>query len=187
MQDAIASQSHYHYWGRDLVEKHRMSEQHDERLSLPIEQGVLLWCMRAWVLEMRDPCEAEERINGMLDRFGTPGAAPHLKSFMSALSRNAARMINIQCTCCMRIMEDERAILDVLALAQAVQPFEALLLLRGLVLPEAAHSMLRSAERLGTIFAQAGRFLPAPDAEMRQCAAAAPTGAAARPAGAMLH
>lgn len=161
-----------------------MPEQRDERLSLPIEQGVLLWCVRAWNLEMRRPCGAEQRIGDMLHRFGTPGAAPHLKGFASALRRGAARLINVQCTCCMRIAGDEHAILDVLGLAQAAQPFEALLLLRGLVKPAAAQPVLRRAEKIGAVFAQAGRFLPAQDAEVRHYAAPAD---AAGPGHATLH
>jgi hypothetical protein len=164
-----------------------MSEQHDERLTLPIEEGVLLWCMRAWVLELRRPLGAEQRIDDMLDRFGTPGAAPCFKGFMFALSHGAARLINVRCTGCMRISEDERTLLDALGLAQAMRPFEALLVLHGLARPEDARAMLRSAEGIGTVLAQAGRFLPAPDAGVRHFALATRPIAAAWPANAMVH
>lgn len=165
-----------------------MSDLHDERLALPIEQGVLLWCVRAWVLEMRRPSGgAEERINDLLDRFGTPGAAASVKGFVFALGHAAARTINVQCTCCTRIVEDEHAILDVLGLAQAGQPVEALLVLRGLANAEGARAVLRSAEGIGAAFAQAGRFLPAPDAEVRRYAIASSSTAPGRPAHATLH
>jgi hypothetical protein len=164
-----------------------MAEQHDERLTLPIEEGVLLWCMRAWVLELRRPFGAEQRIDNMLDRFGTLGAAPYLKGFMFALSHSAARSIDVQCTCCMRIGQDERALLDVLGLTQAARSFEALLMLHGLVKPEGARAMLRSAEGVGAAFAQAGRFLPAPDAEVRHYAMTARSITASWPANATVH
>ncbi len=164
-----------------------MSDLHDERLALPIEQGVLLWCVRAWVLEMCNPRGAEERINDLLDRFGTPGAAAYVKDFVFALGHAAARTINVQCTCCTRIVEDEHAILDVLGLAQAGQPLEAWLVLRGLANAEGARAVLRNAEGIGAAFAQAGRFLPTPDAEVRRYAIAGPSSAPARPAHATLH
>lgn len=164
-----------------------MPQPHDERLSLPIEEGVLLWCMRAWVLEQRRPFGAEQRIDDMLDRFGTPGAAPHLKGFMSALSHGAARPISVQCICCMRIFQDERALLQVFGLAQAAQPFEALLVLHGLVTPGGARAMLRSAEGVSAAFAQSGRFLPALDADVRHYAMAMQPIAAAPPMNATLH
>ena len=164
-----------------------MSKAYDERLSLPIEEGVLLWCMRAWILEQRRPFGAEQRIDDMLDRFGTPGAAPHLKGFMVALSHGAARPISVQCICCMRIFQDERALLQVFGLAQAAQPFEALLVLHGLVRPDDARAMLCSAEGIGAAFAQAGRFLPAPDAEVRHYAMAMQSIAATRPTNATVH
>lgn len=164
-----------------------MSEIRDERLSLPIEQGVLLWCIRSWVMEMRRPAGAEQRIDDMLDRFGVPEASPYLKGFMFALSHGAARMIEVQCICCTRIGEDERALLDVLGLAQAVRPFEALLALRGLVTPEGARAALSSAEGVGHVLAQAGRFLPAPETEVRHYAIATLPGGSSRPANATLH
>ena len=65
---------------------------HDERLTLPVEQGVLLWCMRMWVLELRRGVGAEPRIEDMLDQLGVAAAAPCLKDLMSSLSRGCTRM-----------------------------------------------------------------------------------------------
>lgn len=164
-----------------------MPDVRDERLSLPIEQGVLLWCIRSWVMEMRRPAGAEQRIDDMLDRFGVPGASAYLKGFMFALSHGAVRMIEVQCICCTRIGEDEQALLEVLGLAQAVRPFEALLVLHGLVTPGGARAALSSAEGVGNVLAQAGRFLPAPEAEVRHYAMAALPGGSTQPASTTLH
>ena len=120
-----------------------MSDPHDERLTLPIEQGVLLWCMRAWVGEMRRPAGLEPRIHDLLGRFGVPQAAGAMQRLMSALSRHAVRMIDVQCVCCTRVGADERALLDMLGLAQDMRPFEALLLLHGLVTPAGARAAFR--------------------------------------------
>ena len=80
-----------------------------------------------------------------------------------------------------------RALRDVLGLAQAARLFEALLVLHGLAEPGGARAMLRSAEAIGAAFAQAGRLLPAPDAEVRHYAMATQSSAAAWPANATMH
>ena len=160
--------------------------EHDERLTLPVEQGVLLWCMRMWVLELRRGVGVEPRIEDMLDQLGVAAAAPCLKDLMSSLSRGCTRMIEVRCVCQKRIGADERALLEVLALAQAMRRFEAMLMLRGFVTPTTAQAALRSAEEIGTVLAQAGRFLPVPEQAARHFAmtqAAPPT----RPAHETLH
>lgn len=160
---------------------------HDERLVLPIEHSALLWCMRVWVVGLHRPIGAERRIQEMLDRLGAPEAAPYVEGFMFTLSHGAMRRIAVDCPCRPRLSEDERALLDVLALAQDARPFEALLLLRGLLTPEAARAALRSAEGIGEALRRAGRLLRAPEAEVRRFALAAGSAAVIRPAGATLH
>lgn len=143
---------------------------HDERLALPVEQGVLLWCMRMWVIEMKRRVSVEPRIGEMLEALGAPAAAPCLKAFMVALSEGCTRMIEVRCVCQKRIDADEHALLDVLSLAQAMRPFEALLVLRGFVTQAAASTALRAAEGVGTALAQAGCFLPEPAEAVRRFA-----------------
>ncbi len=142
----------------------------DERLALPVEQGVLLWCMRALVIEMKRGLVADRPADELLAALGAPSASPCLKAFMSALSRGCTRLIEVQCVCCRRISPDERALLDVLALSQAMRPFEALLLLRGFMTQVGADAALGSAEEIGLALAQAGRFLPEPEEEVRHFA-----------------
>ncbi len=150
-----------------------MTEPHDEeRQTLPALSGAVLWCLRMWVLQLGRGLDAESRIEGLLDRLGAADAAPHLKLFVAGLSTGCTRMIEVRCTCAARVAADERALLDVLSLAQAFRPFEALLLLRGLVTREAASAALRSAEEFGHALAQAGHFLPTPDHAIRHYAMA---------------
>ena len=167
-------------------DERRKPPAHDERLALPVEQGVLLCCMRMWVVELRRGIGAEPRIETMLDHLGVAAAAPCLKAFMSGLSHGCTRMIEVRCVCQKRIGADERALLDVLSLAQAVRRFEAMLMLRGFVTPASAQAALRSAEDIGTALAQAGRFLPEPEQAVRHFAMtqAVPM---ARPAHETLH
>lgn len=166
-----------------------MPEPRDERLALPIDQGVLLWCMRIWVVGRSRPVAAEHRITEVLRRFGAPDAAAPVERFMAALRDGAARTVGVDCVCHPRVSEDERALLDAVALVQGDRPLEALLVLRGMLTPEGAHAALRCAEALGAALARAGRVLPAPEHDMHQYAWTPASGRASphRPAAAMLH
>ena len=159
-----------------------MTDRADERRTLPIEQAVLLWCMRAWVQELKRPAGIGARIGDLLDRFGVPDAAPHLRGLMAALGHGASRMIDVQCVCCTRIAADERALLEVLGLAQAGRSREALRVLGGLVTANGARAALRSAEEVGRAMAAAGRVLPAPGHDGWGYAAGM-----SRPAGVTVH
>jgi hypothetical protein len=152
-----------------------MSPATDERLSLPIEQGVLLWCIRVWVADLQQAPQQEaagaaRRIPDMLARLGAAGAAPYFEGFMFALSHGATKRIAVHCICQPKVGADERALLDAFGLAQEARPFEALLLLRQLSSPAAARSALRSAEGLAQAMTAAGRMLPAPDSEVARFA-----------------
>ena len=142
----------------------------DERLALSNEQGVLLWCMRTWVVGMKRGIAVETRVDEMLEAFGASAASPSLKEFVFALSHGCTRMIQVRCVCQPQLDADERALLDVLSLAQAMRPFEALLVLRGLVTQAGATTALFAAERVGTALAQAGWFLPESEQEVRHFA-----------------
>jgi hypothetical protein len=161
----------------------------DERLSLPVEQAALLWCIRFWVANANaNPDDvATHRIQDMLARLDAPDAAPYVEGFMFALSHGAIRQIGVACVCQPRIGPDERTLLDAMGLAQESRPFEALLLLRGLVTPDAARAALHSAEGLGAELALAGRFLPAPDSAVSLFAMPSEPGDAIWPEAPTLH
>jgi hypothetical protein len=158
----------------------------DERLTLPTEQGVLLWCMRMWVIGMKRGVAAEARIDEMLDAIGAGSASGCLKRFMHALSHGCTRMIEVRCVCCKRISLDERALLDVVSLTQAMRPFEARLVLRGFTTQAGAGAALCGAEGIALALREAGCFLPEPQGDMRQLALSGTDGAV-RPMGATLH
>ena len=136
---------------------------HDERLALPLGQAALLWCMRAWVVSQSRPLAAGHRIPEVLDSLGAPDAAAPIEGFMAALEQGAARTLGVDCLCKPRVSEDERALLNIVALVQHNRPLEALLMLREMLTPEGAHAALGHAGGLGTALARAGRMLPAPD------------------------
>jgi hypothetical protein len=161
-------------------------DEDDERDALPATHAAMLFCMRLWVIEMRRAPGVEPRIQEMLDQLGAAAAAPHLKRFMFALSRGSTRMIEVRCTCKPGVGADEQALLDVLSLAQAIRPFEAILVLRGFVTQAGAQIALDAAEGVGNALAQAGHFLQAPEEPVRQYGLA-PASGECRPAYRTLH
>ena len=72
--------------------------------------------------------------------------------------------------CRTEVVADERMLLDVVSLAQAKRFLEALLILRTVLPAEGASAALHSAEEIGAALAQAGRFLPTPDENVRRFA-----------------
>ncbi len=155
----------------------RLRNPRDEFLDLPVEQGVLLWCMRMRVIQLKRGMDVDARVSDVLDAFGAAAAWPFVRDFVGALSEDCTRYIDVQCVCTASIGPDEWALLDALSLAQAMRPFEARLLLRGFATQAGADAALGHAEGIGTVLAQVGRFLPEPEEALRHFAltpAAAP-------------
>lgn len=115
-----------------------------------------------------------------MTQLGAPDAAPFFEGMMFALRHGATRQLAVACVCWRRVSDDERILLEALGLAQACRLFEALLTLRGVLTLEGARAALHSAEQLGVRLARAGRFLPAPEAEVRHFAFAPRAGAGPR-------
>lgn len=149
-----------------------MTEPHNEFTALPLAQRALLWCMRMWVLQLRRGAETQARVGDMLGQLGAPSAAPHFESLMLALVHGTTRELEVLCVCRTEVAADERALLEVLSLAQAGRSLDALLALRSILPAQDAGAALHSAEEVGAILAQAGRFLPAPDESLRRFARA---------------
>ena len=135
----------------------------DNRANLSMAEGTLLWSMRTWVIGLARPdVDVSARIEAAFADLRAPGATPFLDGFMWALRHGAVRTIGVDCPCQARVDPDERALLDVFALAQNGNGMEAVLLLRGMVTPAAARTALASAERVAERLAQAGTRLTNP-------------------------
>ncbi len=147
-----------------------MTEPHNEFTALPLAQRALLWCVRMWVMQLRHGAETQARVDGMLGQLGAPTASPHLERLMLTLVYGTTRELEVLCVCQTEVAADERGLLDVLALAQAKRSLDAFLLLRSILPAQDAGAALHSAEELGELLAQAGRFLPAPDENGRRFA-----------------
>src|SRR5260221_2505527 len=104
----------------------------DERASLPYLEQQLLWSMRAWVIGYCRGLPVAERLEEAFAGIGAAEAATHLYGFMWALGHGARRLLAVDCVCRPQVSEDERRLLDILALHQAGRSLEARLLPRSL-------------------------------------------------------
>jgi len=133
--------------------------ENDERESLPYLEQLLLWSMRAWVIGFRRSLPVADRLEEVFAGIGAPEAGTHLHGFLWALGQGARRLLAVDCVCRPQVSEDERRLLDILALYQAGRSLEAVLLLRSLATPQAALAAGDSATRLGSALAAAGRLM----------------------------
>ncbi len=149
-----------------------MTEPHNEFTALPLAPRAVLWCMRMWVRQLRHGAETQARVDNMLGQLGAPTAPPSFKSFMFTLVHETARELEVLCVCQTEVADDERALLDVLSLAQAKRSLEAFLILRSVLPSASAGAALHDAEEIGAALAQADRVLPAPDEDVCRSARA---------------
>lgn len=119
-------------------------------------ETLLLSSIRAWTLGRGHPASAEAAIHALFARHGCTDAAALLGGFLWAVSHGARRPLVLNCLCQAEISEDERLLLDVLALHAAGCSLGALLHLRTVLRPLAALAANDSAARLAHVLATAG-------------------------------
>lgn len=124
--------------------------------------SLVLWTMRAWVVGIVERIPVEEQICDAFRQLGVPDGTAQLYEFMWLLSHAANRIINIDCVCWPQVTEDERRMLDVVALAQRGRSFEVLMLLRAMLAPPVATAAAESAARFAETLKSEGLMLPMP-------------------------
>ncbi|HTZ71702.1 MAG TPA: hypothetical protein VMB71_13685 [Acetobacteraceae bacterium] len=139
------------------------------RATVSIEQSVLLWCMRACVAVPRD----DAAVRDALAHLGAASAWPAFARFITVVRDYVPDMVVVNSLAWRGVGADELALLDVLALAQEKRSMEALLLLRGLLAPEAAAAALHWADEVAACLARAGWMIAATTPTVRRVALAA--------------
>lgn len=121
----------------------------------------LLSSLRTWVV-CTSRAAAEARIREALAEAGVPEAADLLFRYMWDVGHGAARPLSIACVREPEIGDDERLLLDIIALHQHGRPIEAMILLRSILRSRSALAASDSAQRLAAILLKAGHCLTAP-------------------------
>ncbi len=130
--------------------------------SVAIERSVLLWCMRM-IGDVEDQDEPLGRVRLALGRLGAADAAAAMGRFVGAVAGGAVGDLTLHPVAWRGVSRDEHVLLDVLSLAQQSRSMEAMLLLRGLLKPEAARQAADSAAVAGAALARAGWLLDPPE------------------------
>jgi len=123
-------------------------------------ERIMLWTMRAWVIGITQKIPVEEQIQDAFNRIRAPDATGQLYAFMWILSQGACRMLDVDCVCSTKISEDERSLLDILALSQQGRTFEAMILLRSMVKSSRALATAECAGEFVRTLSAAGFHLP---------------------------
>ena len=129
----------------------------DDVQGLPTTERIVLWALRAWVVGQRKRMAVDALIAERLEWIGAENLAPLFDAFIGMVALGAVRPLAIHCVCHRGLSEDERALLDALALAQSGRSFETVLLLRCFLAPTSATDAVRFACRIGEGLSQAGR------------------------------
>jgi hypothetical protein len=130
--------------------------------SVAIERSVLLWCMRM-IADSDMQGGPPQKVHVALARLGAADAAASMARFVGAVAGGAAGDLTVHPVAWRGVSRDEHVLLDVLSLAQQCRSMEAMLLLRGLLKPEAARRAADSAAIAGAALARAGWLLDPPD------------------------
>jgi hypothetical protein len=129
--------------------------------ALAESERLLLWCSRTWVACITDrqcpPCPLEH----VFGQFGITDAAAALHAVLSTTAKCASRSIEIHCTRCNEISEDEALLLQAASAAQRGEVDRALAQLRAWLPVAIAQRMLGPLQELGTLLRHGGFILPA--------------------------
>jgi hypothetical protein len=130
--------------------------------SLSAVENLMLWSMRAWVLDRFHGIALAEEIEEAMETIGAPEALRSLDAMMGALNGGAVRLIEVNCVCCEEVSPDELALLECLALAQRNRVAEAARRMEGLAMPHTLEECAVAALPLARQLLRAGHGLPLP-------------------------
>ena len=141
---------------------------HSNVHGLQRPEKLIVWAMRVWVVGARERIRVDEVLRGSFSRAGAPAALAVLDNMMAVIASGAARTIDISCVCHEQVSDDERRLLDVIAMFQAGDTLETPLILRSMLTPSATTSAARLIARLAEILSNAGlRLRPGPSQTRR--------------------
>src|SRR5687768_3262161 len=81
-------------------------------------ETLVLWALRAWVAGHRHGIPVLANLRTAFRNEGAPAAAEAVDDLMGFIANGAGRTIQVNCPRCRQVTEDERLLLDVVALHQ---------------------------------------------------------------------
>jgi len=101
-------------------------------------ETLVLWAMRAWVAGHRHGIPVLANLRTAFRNEGAPAAAEAVDDLMGFIANGAGRTIQVNCPRCRQVTEDERLLLDVVALHQQGETLWVPFLARAILTPAAA-------------------------------------------------
>ena len=146
-------------------------------------ETLVLWAIRAWVAGHRHGIPVLANLRTAFRNEGAPAAAEAVDDLMGFIANGAGRTIAVNCPRCRQVTEDERLLLDVVALHQQGETLWVPFLARAILTPAATRMC-------GPIFAAVADALQDGDIVLPPVAGQVPPPEAAAhvvPAGATIH
>jgi hypothetical protein len=112
----------------------------DDASAPPLTRSetLLLWAVRVWVVGHRHDMPVLPNLRTAFRDEGVPAAAEAVDDLMGFIGHGAGRTIRVNCPRCRQVTEDERLLLDVVALHQQGDALWAPFLVRAILTPAAA-------------------------------------------------
>ncbi|WP_395676941.1 hypothetical protein [Inquilinus sp.] len=100
-------------------------------------ETLVLWAIRAWVAGHRHGIPVQANLRTAFRNEGAPAAAEAVDDLMGFIANGAGRTIQVNCPRCRQVTEDERLMLDIVALHQQGETLWVPFLARAILTPAA--------------------------------------------------
>jgi hypothetical protein len=127
-------------------------------------ERLVLWGMRTWVAALRADIPVDDHIERAFRQVMAPSAAPVLSGMMVMLAEGASRPMSLHQPRCPCLSEDERLLLDLVALVQAGRVAAARMRAAGLLLPTAGRTVAGAVGPFAELLACSGLRIRASEA-----------------------
>lgn len=151
-------------------------------------ETLVLWAIRAWVAGHRHDLAVLPNLRTAFRNEGAPAAAEAVDDLMAHIGHGAGRTIQVNCPRCRQVTDDERLLMDVIALHQEGETQWAPFLVRAILTPEATRASAPLFEALARALSHGGILLPTVTGpESRTGETPVGMGAHVMPPGATIH
>lgn len=121
-------------------EAHDCDDAHGDQTGAQVltrAETLVLWAIRAWVAGHRHGIPVLANLRTAFRNEGAPAAAEAVDDLMGFIANGAGRTIQVNCPRCRQVTEDERLLLDVVALHQQGETIWVPFLARAILTPAA--------------------------------------------------
>jgi hypothetical protein len=138
-----------------------------DRRALPFAEQLVLWALRLSVVGLKTGAPTDHPVLLAFRKVGAEAAAEHINLLTRIVGFGAERRVQIGVPCAFTVTEDERQILDLVAIGQSGRGVSGTLVLRGMLSSAACRAAAGLCAELGEMLAGAGVYLQRPSAPPR--------------------